>query len=188
MSGCEAWLEMDIAVAVLWMVVFIEALVLALVVKLIGDLWTRLPPVGARGTTDGLRLGVRSPVLTLPPGSPIGEALPRPGRPALITFMRTTCSACGQLAPNLETVAARESRWLDSVAVYLDLPDGRFDAEGSLFRIGAVASTSQFNVSATPYAVAVDSSGIVAGNGVVNTLDHLLSLVTVLGKNSEGAP
>ncbi len=94
--------------------------------------------------------------------------------------MRTTCPSCERLLPELVALADQEAGKVDVVGVYLDWPPGVTKRRSNLTMIGVDADVAAFNVEATPYAIAIDDTGVVAGNGIVNTPDHLASLARLI--------
>lgn len=171
--------------ALLWIVVVAEAAVIAVQMKLIGDLWQRLPPSGARGLAEGLEIGSVAPRLHIR-GEGSDATIPRMGRPTLLTFMRSTCESCARLLPALERFATRE-RDLDVVAIYLDQPTGRLPLAQSLLATGAPEGVAAFNVTTTPFGVMIDEEGRVMAAGLANTMEHLESLAD-LSNRRPGEP
>jgi methylamine dehydrogenase accessory protein MauD len=169
----------------LWVVVVaLAALVLALL-RQIGVLHERVAPAGALLQRGGLVPGEAAPVLELPDWSGrtlrVGGVDPD-GRGTLVYFLSPTCPVCRTLLPVLESVATAAGERLQVVLA----SDGEraeheaFVAEHRLAHRAYVLSTAlglAYRVAKLPYAVLLDERGIVRAAGLVNTREHLESLL-----------
>jgi methylamine dehydrogenase accessory protein MauD len=165
-----------------FMIALLVVVLLALA-RQIGILYRRLPPVGARLLAMGPRIGevvdrFLEPGLN---GEMIGP-YPDVDRRLLLVFISSGCSGCGLVAPALRSIAKSDHKTTDVVLVSHAGDEGikEFAGRNALDELPIVVSDSlaeRFGVSATPYAVLVDEVGRVQGLGLVNTLEHLESLI-----------
>ncbi len=176
----------------LWVAVLaLSAIVLALI-RQIGVLHERIAPMGALTIDKGPKVGEQSPVFELTdflPRRPITFGAPRAdGRSQLLMFVSATCPVCKKLIPIAKSVAASESRWLDLIFT----SDGEPAEQDAFIRRHQLASYPfvlsaelgmTYRVSKLPYAVLVDGEGVVRGKGLVNTREHLESIVAAKQMN-----
>ena len=170
----------------LWIALVALALVVVALVRQVGVLHERVAPVGALATASGPKVGELAPELEVPAlagGSVRLGGEDAEGSSTLIFFLSPTCPVCKTLLPTLERVAREEGPRLRLVLA----SDGRapqheaFVREHQLERFPYVLSTElglAYQVAKLPYAVLIDSAGIVRAKGLVNTREHLESLFT----------
>jgi methylamine dehydrogenase accessory protein MauD len=167
----------------LWAIVIaLAALVLALL-RQIGVLHERVAPAGALVPRGGLAPGEPAPVLELTDWS--GRTLrvggPDPdGRGTLVYFLSPTCPVCRTLLPVLDSVAGGERLRVVLASDGARAEHEAFVAEHRLARRAYVLSTAlglAYRVAKLPYAVLLDERGIVCAAGLVNTREHLESLL-----------
>ena len=149
MSG-GLWVASYVA---LWVAVARLGLAVIVLLRQIGVLHARLQPMGVHFAGEGPELGN-----TAPAAGPIDYRAPM----TLVAFTSANCEACAALRPALAAV----ERSYDELAL-VEIEAG--DATRATFRA--------FNVSNTPYLVAVDGDGIVRGRGVANTLEQIEELL-----------
>ncbi|MEI6458224.1 MAG: methylamine dehydrogenase accessory protein MauD [Pseudomonadota bacterium] len=168
----------------LWLLVVVLAVVVLALVRQVGVLHERITPVGALMLAKGLKVGELAPTLPLEALSgaavTVGGAR-ADGRSLLILFVSPTCPVCKVLLPVLKSSRKSESDWLDMMlASDGDLADQRaFVAEHGLDVFPYVVSTPlglSYQVSRLPYAVILDSEGILRARGLINSREHLESL------------
>ena len=138
---------------VLWLAVLVLGVVVLALMRQVGVLHARLQPMGAHFAGEGPELGAAAPA-----AGPFAYDAPL----TLVAFTAPTCEICAELRPALATL----DRQYDDVRV-VEVESGA--STRSTFRA--------FNVSNTPYFVAVDRDGIVRGRGVANSLEQLEELV-----------
>lgn len=174
--------------AVLWVaVVALGALVLVLA-RQIGILHERIAPVGALDLGKGPRVGEAAPELKLQ--SIEGEMVSIGGssvssRNTLLFFLSPTCPVCDQLIPTIRSLSASEAGHLDVVFASDGEPERQraFYHEKQLEDFPYVLSTDlgvAFQVGRLPHAVLIDAAGIVRGQGLVNSREHLESLLEAM--------
>jgi methylamine dehydrogenase accessory protein MauD len=166
-----------------WLLILaLTAAVLALA-RQVGVLHMRVAPAGALTPASGPAVGEPSPVLDLGTMDgariSIGRKLPA-GRRQLLMFVSPLCPICKHLIPVAKSFARRES--LDVVFVGDDeASDQRrmiadLGIAGMPFVNGSAAGRA-FQVEKLPHAVLLDDAGVILSKGLVNSREHLESLV-----------
>lgn len=150
MSGA-AWITSYI---LLWAAVIALGLTVLVLLRHIGVLHARLGPQGVHHAGEG--------PATDAPAPPVGwfeyDAAPL----TLVAFTAPGCELCAALRPSLVRLVRDD----DDLAV--EFVEHAPDTTG-VFRA--------WNVSQTPYVVAVDRDGVVRGGGVANSLEQVEVLV-----------
>jgi methylamine dehydrogenase accessory protein MauD len=170
--------------AVLWVVVVALTIVVLALARQIGVLHERVAPMGALMTDRGPQIGDAAPVLNVRDlrGFPIvlGGANPS-GRDRLLLFVAPTCPICKKILPIVPTFA-RGERHLDIVLV----GDGGRAEQEALIREHRLEDLTyvispevgmMYRVGKLPYAVLLDGTGAIRAKGLVNSREHLESLV-----------
>lgn len=149
----------------LWALVLGLVGVVVALIRQIGVLHLRLSPTGALDTGEG-------PVLGDPAPRPLGVAA---GREALVMFGSETCALCRDLLPSAAALARSDP----ALAVVVVSASAGFAREVRPPAVGLadVAALAAYRVRGTPFAVYIDKQGIVRSKGIVNTLEHLESVV-----------
>ena len=167
----------------LWIVVLLLAVAVLALTRQVGVLHERIGPVGALAMGRGPQPGEAAPkVAARTLGSAvlnIGGVLPA-GTMQLLFFVSPTCPVCKTLLPTAKAFAETES--LDLVLV----GDGdaaehrkmatRFGISYERF-VNSTEVGRAFQVGKLPYAVLISELGIIVAHGLVNTREHLESLV-----------
>jgi len=169
--------------ALLWIAVVVLAGVVLALVRQLGVLYERVAPAGALMTGRGPAVGEPAPAVAaelLGGGTrTVGGAA---GRAMLLFFLSPTCPVCKTLLPAVRSLARAEASWLD-VVLASDGPAAEhaaFVARERLDGFPYVLSTllgTTYQVSKLPYAVLVDAAGVVRARGLVNSREHLESLL-----------
>ncbi|BFM18266.1 hypothetical protein R50073_44490 [Maricurvus nonylphenolicus] len=169
-----------------WLAIVALFIVVLALVRQIGLLHERISPVGALSIDkQKLKLGEAAPSFTLPSltGGTIalGGDFNKP-KSTLVFFLSDTCPVCKTLLPVLKSVARRESDWLELVLASDGDENGHkeFIARENLQDFPYVVSTELgmgFEVGKLPYGVLLDESGNLTSHGLVNTREHLESLI-----------
>lgn len=174
-----------ISQALLWILVISLSVVVAALARQIGVLHERIAPVGALATGRGPDVGEFVPPLqgrlldggSLAIGGPLAEGV----RLRLLLFVSQACPICKKLIPLAKGFARTEH--VEVVFVGDAEPQEqqdfvkRFELAGYPFVNGPEVGMA-FHVERLPYAVLVDGTGRVAAKGLVNSREHLESLVT----------
>ncbi|MFZ5608045.1 MAG: redoxin family protein [Pseudomonadota bacterium] len=167
----------------LWLLIIGLGLMCFALARQIGILHERIAPAGALSINK--RLKVRDP-------APQFSAVTRDGMPAsiggarsrnqLLFFLSPDCPLCKTLLPVVKSFAAAERKSLDVLLV----SDGEgeehdaFRAREGLHHLPYVLSETlgrAYGVAKLPYAVLIDKEGRIAALGLVNSREHLESLV-----------
>lgn len=168
----------------LWVAVIALAVAVLALARQVGVLHERIAPVGALALGRGPQTGEAAPrltVRTLAGGAvEIGGPLPGPAL-RLLFFVSPTCPICKSLLPTVKAFA--ESEKLDLLLV----GDGELDEQRQMAQrhglplerfANAPEAGRAFQVAKLPYAVLVNELGVIAAQGLVNSREHLESLVT----------
>ncbi len=151
----------------------------------IGVLHERIRPVGALALGKTIAAGEHAPIFQLPSltggtasvGGPIAD-----GRSTLLFFVSATCPVCRILLPILKDLAATETRRLRIVFA----SDGteadhlEFIRQHALENFAYVISTKlgmAYRISKLPYGLLISSEGKIIAHGLINTREHLDSLL-----------
>ncbi|MGE3594598.1 MAG: methylamine dehydrogenase accessory protein MauD [Dehalococcoidia bacterium] len=169
----------------LWITVILLMLAVLGLSRQVGVLLERVAPAGALMTGKGLKSGETAPEMDLRTldGDSIRVGGPHVDqRSTLIFFLSPTCPLCDTVVPAVRSLARAERDWLD-VVLASDGDDA--DHEGYVERKrlqGMPYVVSQelglrCRVGQLPHAVLIDERGIVAAAGLINTREHLDSLL-----------
>jgi methylamine dehydrogenase accessory protein MauD len=167
----------------LWILVLGLILVVFALARQIGVLHERIAPVGALTPRGGPEIGEPSPriMAALLDGGHMAMGDPlAPGGMRLLLFVSSDCPVCKRLIPLAKSVAKAEH--LDLILVGDEQPAelramiARFDLEAFPFINGPELGMA-YQVGKLPYAVLLDDTGVIAAKGLVNTREHLESLV-----------
>ncbi len=149
----------------------------------VGILHERVAPMGAMTSDRGPAAGEMAPQVsaTTLAGAPIvvGGASTQ-GRSRLLLFVSATCPVCKKLLPIARSFSAAER--LDIVLV----GDGEVTEQQAMvtkFGLGELTYVNSpqvglaFQVGKLPYAVLIDAEGVIRAKGLVNSREHLESLI-----------
>jgi methylamine dehydrogenase accessory protein MauD len=173
---------LGIAVVVLGLVVTVLAVIVLALARQIGILHTRLAPAGALMNTSGPEVGTAAPQLALRAidGSPV--TIGGPGlQPLLLLFVSPNCPVCRELVPVARSLSRHEKLRLVFASDGGD--EQRHNAYVEAMDIGAypyLVSAEvglRFAADKLPYAALIDREGILRSRGLVNSREHLESLV-----------
>lgn len=177
------------AVIILFIAVIGLSVAFFAVSRQVGILFERIEPMGALVTDSGPRVGEAAPQMTLQSLTHGEVQMGRHGlRSTLLFFLSPSCPVCKKLLPVLRSIRTAESRWLDIVLA----SDGetpahrRFIAQAALESFPYVVSTElgmTFRVARLPYAVLIDTAGLVRAKGLVNNREQLESLFNAQDMN-----
>lgn len=176
-----------VLLAVVVLVLFVAVFALA---RQIGILHTRLAPAGALMTTAGPKVGQPAPVLSIPD---INEVLVPIGMPSklaqMILFVSPTCPICKDLVP-----IAKDMAKADRIDLVFASDGGERDTHDAYIKrmklekypyIVSLELGMKFEVGKLPYAVLIDSAGVLRSKGLVNSREHLESLVLAMESGYE---
>ncbi|WP_174291204.1 redoxin domain-containing protein [Sphingomonas bacterium] len=166
-----------------WIVIACAIVALLALARQVGVLHMRVAPAGALMGSNGPAVGEAAPHLHLQTidGQPleIGGALTRHAM-RLLMFVSAECPLCKNLIPAAKSFAKAERIELvfvgdDDVAV-----QRRMIAQQGIESYGFIngAETGRaFHVDKLPYAVLMDAAGTVLSKGLINSREHLESLI-----------
>lgn len=167
--------------ALLWLTVVALGVVTLALARQVGVLHERSAPLGAVIADKGPEIGDDAPEFELEDFS--GRQVTIGGKrrgDTLVLFLAPNCPMCNKLLPTARAMAASEH--LD-VVVISDGPreeHGQFLRKHDLGAIPYVVSANvgiRFQIGRVPYAILIDGDGRISAKGLVNTREHLESLV-----------
>jgi methylamine dehydrogenase accessory protein MauD len=166
-----------------WLLIVGLGVALLALARQVGVLHVRVAPAGALTPSSGPGIGDRSPLLDLTTinGAPLSIGRPSTGgRMQLLMFVSPLCPICKLLIPVATSFARREA--LDVVFVGDDALAvlRRMIAElgiGGLPFVNSAEAGRAFRVNKLPHAVLLDGDGTILAKGLVNSREHLESLV-----------
>jgi len=171
----------------LWCLVLVLALVVLALARQVGVLSERVAPAGALMPTNGPKVGDRTPAATYKDlaGTDITVGGPSPdGRATLVLWVSPTCPVCKMLVPTAISLAQAERLRL----VFASDGDG-LEAHRTYVRDLGIADFPYvvssalglgFAVGRLPFAALIRADGVLSGKGLVNTREHLESLVEAM--------
>lgn len=179
----------------LTLVVLVLVFAVIALARQIGILHTRLAPAGALMTTSGPKLGEKISNMSIPDihGKPVeigatgGNALS--GKAQLLLFVSPSCPICKELVPTAKSMARSEN-----VSLIFGSDGGQADQHLQYIEkmdlqkypyIVSLELGMRFEVAKLPYAVLIDDQGILRSKGLVNSREHLESLVHAMQSGYE---
>lgn len=151
----------------------------------IGLLHERIRPVGALSLGKAIKAGEVAPGFTLPSltgGSVSLGGANGQGQSTLLFFLSETCPVCKTLLPVLKAIRQQEHSRLRVVLA----SDGEISIHQAFIEAQSLQQfpylLSQevglaYQISKLPYGVLIDASGTVVTHGLINTREHLESLL-----------
>jgi methylamine dehydrogenase accessory protein MauD len=170
----------------LWVLVVGLAVVVAALARQIGILHERVSPAGALLGREGPRPGDAAPVVEIEDwnGNRLRVGAPEPdGASTLLLFVAPGCPVCKVVLPVARSLRAAESgrlRLLVASDGGTRAEHAEFVREQHLERERYVLSGAlglAWQVPRLPYAALFDAQGIIRARGLVNTREHLESLL-----------
>ncbi|MEM1132728.1 MAG: methylamine dehydrogenase accessory protein MauD [Pseudomonadota bacterium] len=169
-----------------WVAIIVLAVFMLGIARQIGVLHRRIGPAGALMTSSKAKVGDPSPIFNLKTidGMPlsIGGAA-QDGKSTLIAFVAPDCPVCKSLIPIYKAIASEESGRMNLVFA----SDGFDEARQQAYRdahalqnfpyVLSMELGMAFEIAKLPYAVLIGPDGKVAGQGLVNTREHIESLL-----------
>ena len=169
---------------VCWPIVLGLSVALLALARQVGVLHMRIAPAGALVTGHGPAVGGASPVLDVTTiegkSFSIGRGTAR-GRMQLMLFVSPHCPLCKDLIPVAKNFARREKLELlfvgDDDLAEQSAMIARESLEGFSFVNSPIVGRT-FHVDRLPHAVLIGADGVILSKGLVNSREHLESLVT----------
>lgn len=169
---------------ILWLLLIALIILVLALAKQIGVLHERIAPAGALSLDKGPKVGQQAPIFELPDVR--GQRLVKIGgqqlKHSLILFVAPTCPVCKKILPIAKDLIRAEKTDLQLILV----SDGdkkqheAFIERYDLMAYPYVSSPDvgiSYQVGKLPYALFVDKQGMVRSKGLVNSREHLESLV-----------
>jgi methylamine dehydrogenase accessory protein MauD len=174
---------------VLWILVVVLALVVLALARQVGILHERVAPAGALQPTEGPKVGELTEPLQLEDLN--GNSVTIGGADAggivtFILFISPTCPVCKSLVPTAKSLARKESARMR--LLFASDGDKReqhvaYAKDLQLDEYPYVLSQSlgmAYHVSKLPFALLIGADGSLQSKGLVNTREHLESLVEAM--------
>lgn len=171
---------------VLWITVVVLALLVFALTRQVGILYERVAPAGALMPTSGPKIGELSKQLSLTTidGSPISiGGANEPGLASFILFISPTCPVCKSLVPTAKSLVKSEG---GRMRLIFASDGGELEQHLSYARdlkldnypyLLSEELGRTFEVSKLPFAVLIAGDGTLKGKGLVNTREHMESLI-----------
>ncbi len=174
---------------VLWVLIIVLALIVLALARQVGILHERVAPAGALMPTSGPKVGEATEAMTLSDRRGkefvIGGTNPH-GEATFVLFISPTCPVCKSLVPTAKSLARREGKRMrlifasdgdkveqhEAYARDLNLNDYHYVISEGL--------GMAFEVSKLPFALLIGADGTLHSKGLVNTREHLESLVEAM--------
>lgn len=165
-----------ISFVVLWLVVIVLSVLVVALARQVGALHMRLGPRGA------LEMDSEGPTLDAP--APSRRTLDTEGRALTVggegsqflLFVSPSCPICRDVLPSVHAVA-RQGRLTPIVVVDDSDASSLPRAPREAATVAGPEIAEAFAIPGTPYAVILDSAGIVRAKGTVNNLEQMEGLV-----------
>jgi methylamine dehydrogenase accessory protein MauD len=180
---------MSSAVAVLlvaqWIAIILLGLLLLGLARQVGVLHRRIGPAGALMTSAAAKVGdLVQPfsVQTIEGGRKTVGGLNPSGKSTLIAFVAPDCPVCSRLMPVYKSLVAAEGKSIELVFASDSAVEGheayrkRHGIEGLPYILSTELGM-RFQIGKLPYAVLLDEAGVIASQGLVNSREHLESLL-----------
>ena len=170
-------------VAIQLVLTLVLAVLLFGLARQVGVLHERVAPMGAMTSDQGPAVGEQAPVLSADTldGARVGIGGPNARRRSqLLLFVSPTCPVCKKLLPIARSFASAER--LEMLLV----GDGDLAEQRAMIRafqlervtyVSAPEVGMTYRVGKLPYAVLIDADGVIRAKGLVNSREHLESLV-----------
>jgi methylamine dehydrogenase accessory protein MauD len=176
-----------IAVAVLWCLVIVLALMVFALARQVGVLHERIAPAGALMPTNGPAVGeptTAARFLALDQSEVTVGGPSADGRHTLVLWISPTCPVCKGLVPTAVSMARDERLRLvfasdgDSVEQHRDYVQAL--GIGAFPYVVSQALGVGYAVGKLPFAALIGADGTLRSKGLVNTREHLESLVEAM--------
>ena len=171
---------------ILWVIVIALTILLFAVTRQVGILHERVAPAGALQPTSGPKIGeITEEIKTssLQGRSVILGGTQEEEKASLVLFISPTCPVCKELVPTAKSLAKAE---LNQIRLFFasdgeDLKQHKnyihdLEIEDYPYLVSE-ALGMYYQVSKLPFAVLIDGNGILRSKGLVNTREHLESLI-----------
>ena len=174
---------------VLWLLVIVLAVVVLALARQVGILHERVAPAGALQPTEGPKVGEATELMELQDLSGNLVTVGGPdanGLATLVLFISPTCPVCRSLVPTATSLANSERRRMRLVFASDGDKLEQHVAYAADLNLGAYPYTlsqmlgMSYHVSKLPFAVLIGADGTLESKGLVNSREHLESLVEAM--------
>lgn len=178
-----------VSYAILWGLVICLSLLVFALARQVGVLHERVAPAGALMPTNGPKVGEMTEVMSV--SDLQGDAVAiggadSAGLATLILFVSPTCPVCKSLVPVARSLVSYEGRRMrlvfasdgDKIEQHIAYV-GDLDIKDYPYVVSQALGLA-FAVSKLPFAVLVGSDGTLKSKGLVNSREHLESLVEAM--------
>ena len=175
-----AGLMLDI---LLWLLLGMLTLAVLALARQVGVLNQRIAPAGALMPTAGPKIGELTDAIEADDLTGVHQRIGGEESAAntLVLFISPTCPVCKSLLPAAKSLAAAEDLRLVFASDGFDPARHRaFAADAGIGRFPYVLSETlgmRYGVSRLPFAVLIGADGVLRGRGLVNSREHLESLL-----------
>jgi len=174
---------------VLWVLVVVLALVVLALARQVGILHERVAPAGALQPTEGPKVGELTEAMQLEDlnGTPVTVGgVDAGGLATFVLFISPTCPVCKSLVPTAKSLAKKESARMR--LLFASDGDKReqhvaYAQDLQLDDYPYVLSQEfgmAYHVSKLPFALLIGADGSLQSKGLVNTREHLESLIEAM--------
>ncbi len=174
---------------ILWVLVVVLALIVLALARQVGILHERVAPAGALMPTSGPRVGELTKAMNLTDlgGNEviIGGENPQ-GEATFVLFISPTCPVCKSLVPTAKSLARKEGKRMrlvfasDGDKVEQHQAYARDLDLGNYHYVISEGLGMAYEVSKLPFALLLGGDGTLHSKGLVNTREHLESLVEAM--------
>ena len=174
---------------ILWVLVVVLALIVLALARQVGILHERVAPAGALMPTTGPKVGELTEAMTLTDLSGdeviIGGVNPD-GEATFVMFISPTCPVCKSLVPTAKSLAKREGKRMRLVFASDGDKIEQHEAYARDLRLDnyhyviSEGLGMAYEVSKLPFALLIGGDGTLQSKGLVNTREHLESLVEAM--------
>lgn len=177
------------AFVMLWVLVIALGVVVYALARQVGVLYERIAPAGALAMNQQLKAGDKAPQITV---NTLTKQTLTIGKPAkkntLLFFLSPDCPICKEYLPVITSLSHAERSHLDIVLVSdgEDSDHQAFIKEKKLENFPYVLSEEvgkKYGVSRLPYATLIDQKGNISSMGLVNSREHIESLLNAQDLN-----
>ena len=174
---------------VLWVLVIVLALIVLALARQVGILHERVAPAGALQPVEGPKVGELTETMRLEDlgGKTIAiGGADAEGLATFVLFVSPTCPVCKSLVPTAKSLARKEAARMR--LVFASDGDSReqhvayakdLGLEGYPYVLSQALGMS-YQVSKLPFALLIGADGTLQSKGLVNTREHLESLVEAM--------
>jgi methylamine dehydrogenase accessory protein MauD len=174
---------MLVSQVLLWLVVILQGVTILALARQIGVLHDRVAPAGALLNGAGPGVGEQSPrfeVHALAGNAVTVGGQLAPGKAQLLLFVSSSCPICKKLIPIAKSFAKSERLEVlfvgDADPAEQRKLAAQFELDEHSFINGPEVGMT-YRIDKLPYAVLLDEGGRIAAKGLVNSREHLESLI-----------